>query len=66
MTTSMLFTKISSLTPELKEEVNDFIEFLKLKNSKKPLKQREFGSLKGMFVIRENFDEPLEDFNEYM
>jgi antitoxin (DNA-binding transcriptional repressor) of toxin-antitoxin stability system len=35
-----------------------------------PLQSRirhpQFGSAKGMFTIGENFDDPLDDFNEYM
>lgn len=26
----------------------------------------KFGALKGMFIMAEDFDEPLEDFKEYM
>ncbi len=29
-------------------------------------KQRTFGSAKGLIKIAEDFDEPLEDFREYM
>lgn len=28
--------------------------------------QRQFGSAKGLITIAEDFDEPLEDFREYM
>ena len=32
----------------------------------KPKKQRKFGSAKGLIKISDDFDEPLEDFREYM
>ncbi len=33
----------------------------------KPQKQfREFGTAKGMFSMSDDFDEPLEDFKDYM
>jgi hypothetical protein len=45
-----LLSEISSLPPELKKEVSDFIEFLKQKSStKNKLKEREFGYAKGFF-----------------
>jgi len=67
MTDLRLFTELSSLPKELKKEVQDFIEFLKTKVRKqKPVKQREFGAAKGFFIMHENFDEPLEDFKDYV
>ncbi|GAB3512986.1 hypothetical protein GCM10027341_54520 [Spirosoma knui] len=63
----ILYSKLATLPDDLKAEVSDFVDFLaakrkKLQNRKKPT----FGSGKGMFVIKPDFDEPLEDFNEYM
>jgi hypothetical protein len=62
-----LHTKLSSLPPALKAQVNDFVEFLLSKN-KKALKSKKptFGSAKGQFKMADDFDEPLEDFREYM
>ncbi len=40
--------------------------FAKLIPLKGTIVRREFGSAKGMIVISEDFDEPLEDFQEYM
>jgi hypothetical protein len=62
-----LYNKLATLPDELKAEVSDFIDFLttkrqKLRDKKKP----KFGSGKGMFVMKPDFDEPLEDFKEYM
>lgn len=39
------------------------MDFLLEKNKKHSLK---FGCLKGVFKMSEDFDEPLEDFKEYM
>ena len=67
MTNIQLYTQISSLPASLKEEVSHFVEFLKEKTKKKKkIKQRKFGSAKGFFKMSVDFDEPLEDFNEYM
>jgi antitoxin (DNA-binding transcriptional repressor) of toxin-antitoxin stability system len=34
-------------------------------NKPKP-RQRQFGSAKGLIIMADDFDEPLEDFEEYM
>ncbi len=31
-----------------------------------PVHRPQFGSAKGLITMSDNFDEPLEDFNEYM
>lgn len=61
-----LYTQLNSLPQHLKDEVQDFIEFLKMKadKSKKPSK-RKFGCLQGKINMSDDFDQPLEDFNEY-
>jgi hypothetical protein len=66
MTATMLYTKISSLPPSLIKEVDDFVEFLKSKQKKSNVKERKFGCAKGLFVMHDDFDEPLEDLKEYM
>ncbi|MEI6142981.1 MAG: DUF2281 domain-containing protein [Mariniphaga sp.] len=66
MTTTMLFTKINSLPPSLKKEVDDFVEFLKAKKRKNRIKERKFGCAKGLIVMHDDFDAPLEDFKEFM
>jgi len=62
-----LYTKIGYLPSDLKSEVNDFIDFL-LSKRKKEIKQKQpiFGCAKGLIYISPDFDEPLEDFKEYM
>jgi hypothetical protein len=62
-----LYTKLASLPDHLKSEVADFIEFLASKEKKKLGKKRPvFGSGKDAFVLKPGFDEPLDDFKEYM
>lgn len=67
MTALSLYSKLESLTPELRSEANDFIDFLIEKAKKKSIKSQspKFGSLKGKIKLSDNFDAPLEDFNEY-
>ncbi len=65
MTTTILITKISSLPPSLLKEVNDFVDFLKSKK-KNNIKERKFGCAKGMILMHDDFDAPLEDFKEYL
>lgn len=62
-----LYSKLAALPEELKAEVSDFVDFLKSKCQKSSEKKRpQFGGGKGMFVMKPGFDEPLDDFKEYM
>jgi len=54
------------LPDNLKQEVADFISFLSSKSNTKVKKQRVFGAAKGMFITSPDFDEPLDDFKDYM
>ncbi len=63
----ILYSKLSALPDNLKSEVSDFIDFLTIKSKKKPQKVKpKFGSGKGTFIMKPDFDEPLNDFKEYM
>jgi len=67
MTTTNLQIEINSLPMNLRQEVADFVEFLKTKSSNKPkLKSREFGYAKGKIKMSDDFDEPLEMFADYI
>lgn len=67
MTDLQLYKEIISLPADLKKEVFDFVEFLKQKaKPKTKLKSRQFGAAKGLIKMAPDFDEPLEDFKEYM
>jgi hypothetical protein len=70
MTATQLLSKINTLPSEKRKEVEDFIDFLIQKlereETKKPLTKRQFGYAKGFFKMSDDFDEPLEDFKDYM
>jgi hypothetical protein len=63
----LLYNKLSALPDNLKSKVEDFIDFLAAKAKKKQQRVKPvFGSGKDMFIMKSDFDEPLEDFKEYM
>ena len=65
MDTLNLYSKVNLLPEKLQMEVNKFIDEL-LKKEEEPKKNKaKFGSAKGMFIMRDDFDEPLEEFNDY-
>ncbi|WP_373522236.1 DUF2281 domain-containing protein [Aquiflexum sp.] len=66
MNIKSLQAKIENLPPDLQKEVEIFLENLlkKKKDKKKP--KPVFGSAKGEIILSPDFDEPLEDFKEYM
>ena len=69
MTDYTLYSKINLLPDELKEEVGLYINALLEKKAEQGIAtkpERKAGFLKGTFIINEGFDEPLEDFKEYM
>jgi hypothetical protein len=67
MTNTSLKLEINSLPKALRAEVADFVEFLKKKSKiKSKLKAREFGFAKNKIVLSEDFDEPLDEFKNYM
>jgi len=64
-----IFIKLSTLPNALKTEVSDFMDFLISNKLKKDSQQKihpKAGFLKGTFQMKADFDEPLEDFKEYM
>ena len=68
MTDIQLYTKLSGLPSNLKSEVADFIDFLmyKSKKSESKSKKRLPGKAKGLIKMKDNFDEPIEGFNDYL
>ncbi len=69
MNNALLLNKLSVLPKNLQAEVADFIDFLLAKSNKPKLTSTtipKFGSAKGVFKMKANFEEPLEDFKEYM
>lgn len=62
-----LYIKLSTLPENLKREVADFAEFLKSKLKSEPKSTpRKAGLAKGLIQMKDDFDEPLNDFAEYM
>jgi hypothetical protein len=69
MTDVKLYTKITSLPASLKSEVIDFIDFLEKKRRKIPRKakkSRTFGYAKDTIILKPGFDDPIDDFKDYM
>jgi hypothetical protein len=67
MSDLQLYTEIASLPDNLKQEVSDFVEFLKSKSkNKQKITERQYGYAKGFFKMSPDFDEPLDDFKDYM
>lgn len=67
MTNTSLKIEINSLPKALRDEVSDFVAFLKTKVQKNTkLKTREFGFAKGKIVLSDDFDEPLDEFQNYL
>ena len=76
----ILYHKIISMPPDVAEEVNDFVDFVidrktkvqndsvekKIQAQKEILPEGGFGCLKGKIWMSEDFDEPLDDFKDYM
>ena len=71
-TDNLVLNKIQLLPDSLKEETLDFIDFLIYKTNKQSTKNTAgkktsiFGCAKGKLVISDDFNEPLDDFKEYM
>ena len=67
MENSLLSSILNQLPENLQAEVIDFIDFLLSKANQPPKKNfPKFGSAKGMIIMKDDFDEPLEDFKEYL
>lgn len=63
-----LLEKLHQMPEALQNELLHYAEFLlnKYQQEKKGKKKPVFGSMKGTFKMSEDFDEPLEDFKDYM
>ena len=68
MTEQLILSQLYTMPENLKMEVLDFTNYLvakyQLKQSSK--KYPVFGSAKDKYVLSSDFDEPLEDFKDYM
>jgi hypothetical protein len=67
MTNTSLYTRISILPKSVQDEISDYVEFLiqKQKSTKTKIHPKA-GCMKGIFKISAGFNDPLEDFKEYM
>ena len=67
-----IFQKYNYQPLELRKEVADFIQFLVQKyqqnqvKESNPKRSSNFGSAKGLIIMSDDFNEPLEEFQEYM
>ena len=67
MTNTSLKMEINSLPKNLRDEVANFVAFLKTKSKNKTkIKTREFGFAKGKIELSSDFDDPVEDFQDYI
>ena len=78
----LILNKYISLPENLQQEVAEFIDILttryqqpkqtkgdetdKTGNKKRKKRKSNFGSARNLIIIKNDFDEPLEDFKEYM
>ncbi len=68
----VILEKLEELPESFQTEVLHYIEFLIEKYSQKcsqekPKKKRRIaGTMEGMIIMADDFDEPLEDLKEYM
>ena len=63
-----IYIKVATLPDDLKSQVGDFVDYLKSTNQiKEQVKtSRKAGLAKGLIQMKEDFDESLDDFKEYM
>ncbi|PIW47810.1 hypothetical protein COW20_11595 [bacterium (Candidatus Blackallbacteria) CG13_big_fil_rev_8_21_14_2_50_49_14] len=64
-----LLDEFHALPPDKQAEVIDFIGYLRsktLRSTNQQASRGSYGSLKGTFQMAEDFNEPLEDFRDYM
>ncbi len=71
MNEQLIASKIRQLNSEpLKQELLFFLDYLLTKQNAKPTeaskKIPKFGCAKGTFKMADDFDEPLDDFADYM
>ena len=64
-----LYLRISTLPDQLKTEILDYMDSIllrRLKQKNRFEKHPKAGCMKGTFKMSPDFDEPLDDFKEYM
>ena len=67
MTVIQLYTQLSSLRTELQKKVAEYIDFLKFRAKKSSKRNKKIAGLAtGLISMKSNFDDPIEDFEDYM
>jgi len=63
-----IYQKVEKLPESIQLEILNYIDSIKESPNLKQntIKERPFGFAKGTFIMSLDFDEPLEDFKEYM
>ena len=63
-----MYKKYNALLPAAQKEIDQLLEKLSTEQSKQKEEKgySAFGALKGKIKMHPDFDEPLEDFKEYM
>ncbi|MEO0471018.1 MAG: DUF2281 domain-containing protein [Bacteroidota bacterium] len=65
MSDQAILRKMNTLPDVLKQQIVDFIDFISQKYQAKQEKTvPEYGSLKGTFLMSDDFDEPLDMFKD--
>ena len=69
-TAAVIYGIIPTLPEAMQEDALHYIEALKEKaaveNTPTPLPNRGWGCMKGLITIHDDFEDPLEDFKDYM
>ena len=67
MTNTSLYTKISTLPKPIQNEIIDYMEFLIQKHKHQRINiHPKAGCMQGTFKMSPDFNEPLDDFKEYI
>jgi len=73
MSTAMVMSDFMALPQDLQEKASEYIASLKREARQRLLEKhggklppRQFGLHKGKYIMAPDFDEPLEDFKDYM
>ena len=67
MHNDILYKKLSTLPEHLKNEFLDYLDIFIKQHTPQEIKiHPKAGCMKGMFAMSDDFNEPLECFNEYM
>ena len=70
MVSPQLIATLDKLPPNLQAEILNYAEYLANKQlpppETPPKKYRQAGTMRGMFTMSDDFDDPLEDLKDYM